>query len=81
MTLYEKDSSGEIRKVILRGPEGNKKITAIHWLMLAAGAGIALSPEIGELAGWHEIEHPSHFADIMAAVCGAMLAWCSRFVQ
>lgn len=81
MTLFERDSSGEIRKVVLGAPNGKKKITGIHWIMLAAGAGIALSPEIGELTGWHEIEHPSHFADIMAAICGALLAWCSRFVQ
>lgn len=59
----------------------SKKPNSIQWLLLAGGMGIALSPEIRELSGWAELEHPSHFSDIMAAICGALVAWCSRFVD
>ena len=58
-----------------------KKIRWPHIVLLAAGVGFALSTEFSELTGWGDLEHPSHMADIITAVCGTLIAWCARFVE
>jgi hypothetical protein len=73
MTLYQRDKSGQFKRL--------DRIRPVEYLLLFAGIGVAMMPEVGELSGWKEIEHPSHFARIGSAVFGALLAWCSRFVR